>query len=178
MLPEVRSGDINKKYTGNNTYMSNKFLEKIVINAGIGRLSQVPHFKDKVLPEIMNELALIAGQRGAVRRAKISISNFKIREGDAVGIQITLRGKKMNDFFIKLNNIIFPRVKDFRGIDTGCVDKMGNLNVGFRDQYVFPEIDADRSTTSFGFQITIVPIVKNRDKAIDFYRSSNVPLKS
>jgi large subunit ribosomal protein L5 len=157
--------------------MENKFLEKIVVNVGTGRLSQTPHFKDKVLPEIINELAAITGQHGAVRQAKKSISNFKTRAGDPIGIQITLRGKRMEAFFQKLIHVIFPRVKDFRGIDEKSVDEMGNLNVGFRDQYVFPEIDMDRSSIGFGMQITIVPTVKNRVSAIEFYRSSKVPLK-
>jgi large subunit ribosomal protein L5 len=158
--------------------MKKKFLEKIVINVGIGRLSQKPQFKDKVLPEVMEQLAKIAGQRGAVRRSKKSISNFKTRAGDPVGIQITLRGKKMEDFFEKLIHIAFPRVKDFRGIDEKSIDEMGNLNIGFREQYVFPEINIDRSNVSFGMQVTVVPLDKHRVRAIDFYKSSHVPLKS
>ncbi len=157
--------------------MEKKFLEKIVVNVGAGRLSQMPHFKDKVLPDIMKELALITGQHGAVRQAKKSISNFKTRAGDPIGIQITLRGHRMDSFFQKLIHVIFPRVKDFRGIDQKSVDSMGNLNVGFRDQYVFPEIDMDNSSVSFGMQITVVPTVKNRENAMEFYRSSKLPLK-
>ena len=158
--------------------MKKKFLEKIVINVGIGRLSQKPQLKDKVLPEVMEQLATIAGQRGAVRRSKKSISNFKTRAGDPVGIQITLRGKKMEDFFEKLIHIAFPRVKDFRGIDEKSIDEMGNLNIGFREQYVFPEINIDRSNVSFGMQVTVVPLDKHRVRAIDFYKSSHVPLKN
>lgn len=158
--------------------MKKKFLEKIVINVGIGRLSQKPHFKDKLLPEVMEQLATLSGQRGAIRQSKKSISNFKTRAGDPVGIQITLRGKKMEDFFEKLIHIVFPRVKDFRGIDEKSIDGMGNLNIGFREQYVFPEIDIDRSNVSFGIQVTVVPIDKDRARAIDFYKSFHVPLKS
>ncbi len=154
-----------------------KFLEKIVINVGTGKILQRPHFKEKILPEILQNLAEITGQHGAVRQAKKSISNFKTRTGDPVGIQVTLRGKRMESFFGKLINVVFPRVKDFRGIDLKSVDAMGNLNVGFREQYVFPEINMDHSNVNFGLQVTVVPIIKDRDKAIDFYRSSHVPLK-
>lgn len=154
-----------------------KFLEKIVINVGTGKILQSPHFKDKILPEILENLAEITGQRGAVRQAKKSISNFKTRAGDPVGIQVTLRGKRMESFFQKMIHVVFPRVKDFRGIDPKSVDTMGNLNVGFKEQYVFPEINPDHSNVNFGLQVTVVPIVKDRKRAIDFYRSSRVPLK-
>lgn len=167
--------DSLKEYT---RMKKEKFLEKIVISVGIGKLAQRAHFKDKILPEIMGNIAEITGQRGAVRQAKKSISNFKTRAGDPVGIQVTLRGKRMENFFQKLIHVVFPRVKDFRGINPKSIDEMGNLNVGFREQYVFPEINIDRSNISFGLQVTIVPIDKERKSAIDFYTSSKVPLKN
>lgn len=154
-----------------------KHIEKIVVNIGIGKLTQRAQFKDKVLPEVIKELSVITGQKPAPRQAKKPIANFKTRTGDTIGLQVTLRGTRMEDFFKKLIHIALPRVKDFRGISIDNIDEHGNLNVGFREQYVFPEIDIDHSIVNFGLQVTIVPKIKNRVKAIDFYKSSGVPLK-
>ncbi len=154
-----------------------RFLEKIVVNAGVGRLRNQPNFDEKILPEIIKELGFITGQKPAERKAKKSIAGFKIREGEIVGLQTTLRRSRMDDFLKRLIAIIFPRVKDFRGINLKNIDSNGNLNVGFRDQYVFPEVNVEKSKTAFGVQITFVPKIKNREKAVDFYRSSGVPLK-
>ncbi len=155
-----------------------KPIEKIVVNVGIGRQSTQPHFKDKLLPEIMSEVATITGQKPAPRAARKAVAAFKTREGDIIGLQVTLRGKRMNDFFARLVSIVIPRVKDFRGIDLKNVDHGGNLNFGFKEQYSFPEIQIEQSKVNFGVQVTIVLKEKNRDKAIDLYRSLGVPLKS
>lgn len=152
-------------------------LEKIVVNVGVGKMRSNAHFEDKILPEIMNELALITGQKPATRKAKKAVSNFKTRVGDIIGIQITLRGGKKKDFFKRLNSIVFPRVKDFRGIDVKCVDKNGNLNIGFKEQYVFPEVVIEKSNVNFGLQVTCVPKIQKRESAIGFYKSEGVPLK-
>lgn len=153
------------------------FLEKIVISIGVGKMRGAAHFEDKILPEIEKELALLTGQKPARRKARKAISNFKTRIGDVVGLQVTLRGKKMEDFFTRMNTIVFPRVKDFRGVDVKNIDANGNLNVGFKEQYVFPEIIIEQSNVSFGLQVTCVPRLQKRDAAIDFYRSVGVPLK-
>ena len=134
-------------------------------------------FKDKVLPEIMKELALMVGQKPVPAPAKKSIAGFKTRVGDIIGLKITLRKKKMENFFSKLIHIVLPRVKDFRGLDPSIVDAGGNLNIGLRDHLVFPEIDQNTSKVNFGLQITAVPKVKNREKMLDFYRKIGVPLK-
>lgn len=152
-------------------------LEKIVVNVGAGRLSQHSQFKDKIMPELMKELSIITGQKPAPRKAKKAISNFKTRTGDIIGFKVTLRGKRMHDFFTRLIALVFPRVKDFRGIDVKNVDTNGNLNVGFREQFVFPEINIEKSSVNFGVQITFVPKIKERENAIAMYRSSGVPLK-
>ncbi len=152
-------------------------LEKIVLSAGLGKLRNQPSFEDKVLPAIEEELAVITGQKPARRQAKKSIAGFKTRTGDIIGLQVTLRGKMMNDFLKRLINLVIPRVKDFRGIDLKNVDERGNLNVGFREQFVFPEISAEKSRINFGIQVTLVVSTKNREEAIDFYRSVGVPLK-
>lgn len=152
-------------------------IEKIVVGSGVGKLSQNPNFTDKILPEIKKEISLITGQIPSERKAKKSIAGFKSREGDVVGLQVTLRGKYMVDFFNRLVHIVLPRLRDFRGIDLGKVDHSGSLNIGFRDRQSFSEIDLDNSNVEFGLQVTIVPFEKDRDNAIDFYRSFGVPLK-
>lgn len=153
-------------------------LEKIVVNVGVGRLSQQSNFQEKILPEITKELALITGQKPSPRGAKKSIAGFKTRTGDIVGLKVTLRGKRMNDFLKRLIEISMPRVKDFRGINLKNVDRSGNLNIGFKEQYIFPEIKAETSKVHFGLQVTLVPTLKDREKAIDFYRRLGVPLKN
>jgi large subunit ribosomal protein L5 len=152
-------------------------IEKVVVNVGLGKLHQTASFEEKVLPLIEEELALITGQKASRRSAKKSVAAFKTREGDVIGLQVTLRGRRMEDFFKRLTNLVLPRVKDFRGLDVKNVDENGNLNIGFREQFVFPEISPEKSKVNFGIQVTMVSLEKNRDKAIDFYRSAGVPLK-
>ena len=156
----------------------NSFLEKIVVNVGVGRLRQQANFDDRILPDIIKEVAAITGQKPANRAARKSIAGFKVRENEIVGLQVTLRGSRMENFLKLTVAAAFPRVKDFRGVEVSQVDENGNLNVGFKDQYVFPEINPEKSRVPFGFQVTLVPRVKNREAAIDFYRSFGVPLKS
>ncbi|MFA6365096.1 MAG: 50S ribosomal protein L5 [Candidatus Paceibacterota bacterium] len=151
-------------------------LLKIVVNAGVGKLRSMQQFDDKVLPEIQKEIAIITGQKPAERKAKKSIATFKVREGEVVGLQVTLRKQRMHDFFTKVVNIVLPRVKDFRGLVLSNVDHDGNLNFGFRDQLVFPEINPEKSKVAFGIQVTVVPKIRDREKAIALYRSLGVPL--
>jgi len=153
------------------------FVEKIVINIGVGKMSGQQSFKDKVLPEVLKEVTSITGQKPVTIGARKSIAGFKIREGDIVGIKVTLRKKRMEDFLKKMICVVLPRVKDFRGLEESTVDQAGNLNIGLRDQYVFPEINQNDSKVQFGAQITIVAKTKKRDKMIDFWRGIGVPLK-
>ena len=155
-----------------------KDFEKIVINIGLGKLRIQSQFEDKILPEVVKEIGLITGQKPALRRAKKSIAGFKTRTGDIIGLQTTLRGKRMVFFFLKVINVVLPRVKDFRGIDSKNVDENGNLNVGLKEQYVFPEINIEKSKVNFGLQITVVPRIKKRVAAFDLYKDIGLPLKS
>jgi large subunit ribosomal protein L5 len=140
-------------------------------------LSKNSQFKNKFYPAVVEELSLITGQKPSVCKAKKSIAGFGLREGDIIGLKVSLREKRMIDFFVKLVSIAMPRLRDFKGIDLKNVDGSGNLNIGFRDQSVFPEIDMDKSNVDFGFQINIVPFEKDREKAIEIYRELGVPLK-
>lgn len=154
-------------------------LEKAVVNIGVGRLRQSTgaQFEEKILPEIMKELGLITGQKPAPRPAKLSIAGFKIRQGDIVGVKVTLRGRRLNDFSNRIINVVLPRVRDFKGLDQKAIDRNGNLSVGFKEQYVFPEISPDKSKISFGFEVTFVPRAKNREDAIMLYKSLGFRLK-
>ena len=152
-------------------------FNKIVVNISLGRLRSNSQFEEKLLPEVMKEAAILTGQKPAVRKAKKSIAGFKTRTGDIIGLQTTLRGKKMFDFFERVINIALPRVKDFRGLEIKSVDGSGNLNIGFKEQFVFPEVNMEQSKVNFGLQVTIVPNTRNRDKAIVLYKSLAMPFK-
>ncbi|KKR88867.1 MAG: 50S ribosomal protein L5 [Candidatus Wolfebacteria bacterium GW2011_GWA2_42_10] len=152
-------------------------LEKIVVNIGIGRLSQQPNFEEKLLPEIIKDLTSITGQKPAPTPAKKSIAGFKIRKGQIVGLKITLRRRRMRDFLEKLINIVFPRVKDFRGIDLKSVDEKGNLTVGFKEHVVFPEINIETSKVDFGLEINIVSNAGTKEEAIELYKLLGIPFK-
>ena len=150
---------------------------KIVINTGVGRMSQQPNFQDKILPELIKELSLITGQKPKSTAAKKSIAGFKIRQGQIVGLAAVLRRGRMYDFLDRMIKIVLPRLKDFRGIDLKNIDKKGNLSIGLREHLVFPEINQETSKFYFGLEITIVSNAKKRDEAIELYRLMGIPLK-
>lgn len=152
-------------------------LKKIVINVSAGRLSQQAGFEDKILPEIIKNLAIIFGQKPITTVAKKSIAGFKTREGQIVGLKITLRRRRMYDFLERLARIVLPRVKDFKGIELKNIDQSGNLNIGIREQAVFPEIISETLKVDFGLEISIVSNAKSRDEAIELYRQLGLPLK-
>jgi large subunit ribosomal protein L5 len=132
-------------------------LVKIVINVGLGDGAQ----NAKILDSGVNELAEITGQKPVITRAKKSIAGFKIREGMPIGAMVTLRGDRMYDFMAKLNGIVLPRIRDFRGLNEKAFDGRGNYNVGLRDQLVFPEIDYDQVDRTRGMNVTIVTSASN-----------------
>lgn len=152
-------------------------LVKIVVNSGLGRMSQQPNFSDRLLPESIKEFSLVVGRKPKTNPAKKSIAGFKMRQGQVVGISATLRRKMMYDFLEKMIRIVFPRVRDFRGVDLKNIDRNGNLSIGFRDHLVFPEVAPENSKADFGIEITIVTNAKNRDEAIALYRALGIPLK-
>ncbi len=153
------------------------FLEKIVVNAGIGRMSQQPHFEEKALIQVSKDIAAITGQKPETRGARKSIAGFKIREGQIVGLRVTLRRERMVDFFERLIRIVLPRVRDFGGLDIRTVDKNGNLHIGIKEQFVFPEINPEHSPLLFSLGITLVPRGRNREEALRSYHKFGVPLK-
>ena len=153
------------------------FLEKVVVDAGVGRLSQQPNFEEKALPQIVRDIASITGQKPQVRRAKKSIAGFKIREGQIVGLRATLRRAKMVDFFERLITIVLPRVRDFNGLELSAIDKGGTLNVGIREQLVFPEITPESSPVAFSLGVSVVPKIRDRKTAEEEWKKLGVPMK-
>jgi large subunit ribosomal protein L5 len=152
-------------------------IEKIVVNAGVGRLSQQGNFTEKILPQVIRDLGLLAGQKPQFRSAKKSIAGFKIREGQVVGLRVTLRGRRAVDFFERFLRIVLPRVRDFSGISRRAVDAHGILNVGLKEQLVFPEINPEDSPVIFPLGVNIVPRTKNRAAAMGFYEELGVPFQ-
>ena len=127
-------------------------LEKIVVNMGVGRATQQP----SLLEGAVRDLETITGQKALVTRAKKSIAGFKLREGNAIGAKVTLRGDRMWEFLDRLIALAIPRVRDFRGLPPNAFDGRGNYTFGVSEQLIFPEIDYDRIDTTRGMDITIV----------------------
>lgn len=147
-------------------------LVKLVISTGTGSI------KDKKKVELIaDRLAKITGQKPAPRSSKKSIASFKVRQGDVVGYQVTLRGNRMNDFIDKLVHIALPRTKDFRGITKTAVDQMGNYTLGIKEHTIFPETSDEDLKDVFGFAITVVVTSKKKDETIAFLEYLGFPFK-
>lgn len=149
-------------------------IEKVVINAGVGRALQ----DAKALDRVIEELARITGQRPKRNRAKKSIAGFKIREGMDIGASVTLRGEKMYEFIDRLVNVSLPRVRDFRGISSSAFDKKGNYSLGIKEHTVFPEISVDEVGSAFSFQINIITTAKTDEEAKSLLKNLGFPFKN
>lgn len=161
-----------KEKLGLKNIMQAPKIVKVVINSGVGSL------KDKKKIEIVEDrLAKITGQKPIKRGAKKSIATFKSREGDIVGVQITLRGQKMWSFLDRLLNIALPRTKDFRGISPEAVDEMGNYTLSIKEHSVFPETADEDLRDIFGFSATIVTNLKDKSSALEFFKALNFPFR-
>ena len=155
-------------------------IEKVVINTGFGRLvsGKTSEEQKKIQDTILGDLSLISGQKPILKRAKKSISGFKIREGQVIGASVTLRGKKMFDFLERLIHIALPRLRDFQGIERSVFDKKGNLTIGIREQIAFPEILPEKAKNIFGLEITVVTTAKKREEGIELLRLLGFPIKA
>jgi len=168
---EVRKG-FAEKYGARNV-MAVPRISKVVINCGIGKFIKEKDANEEIFQGIKD----ITGQKPVFAKAKKSISGFKIREGQEVGVTVTLRGEKMWSFLDRLVQVALPRIRDFRGIDTKNFDAAGNLNFAVREQIIFPEISAENVKHIFGFQITIANSAKNKQEGIELFRLLGFPLK-
>lgn len=146
---------------------------KIVLNMGLGSASQ----NGKIIEEAVEELSLIAGQKAVVTRAKKAIASFKLREGMPIGCRVTLRGRRMWDFYTKLVSFALPRVKDFRGISPKGFDGAGNFTMGIKEHIIFPEIVSDRVDHSKGMNISIVTTAKTDQEAFRLLSNLNMPFR-
>lgn len=149
-------------------------VEKIIINMGVGEAVGNP----KSLDAAVSDLALIAGQKPVITRARKSISSFKIREGMPIGTKVTLRGERMYEFLDKLINIALPRVRDFRGISPKSFDGRGNYSLGVKEQLIFPEIDYDKVDKIRGMDIIIVTTAKSDEEARELLRLMGMPFSA
>ena len=148
-------------------------LKKIMVNA-----SSRDFLTDKKnLERAAEDLGTIAGQKAKIAKAKISIATFKLREGDKIGLTITLRGKRMYDFYEKLVKIVFPRVRDFNGVSSKMFDGCGNLSIGFAENTVFPEIDPGKVEKIRSLQVTIVTNAKDDNQAKVLLTAMGMPFK-
>ncbi len=161
-----------KKF-GYTTPMQAPRFEKIVINIGVGDATQ----NAKALEDSVNELATITGQHPVVTKAKKSIATFKLREGQAIGCKVTLRGTRMYEFYDKLVSIALPRVRDFRGVSKNAFDGHGNYTLGVKEQLIFPEIDYDKISKIRGMDIVIVTTSKTDEECLELLTLMGMPFR-
>ena len=146
-------------------------LEKIVINMGVGgAVAQA-----SLLENAVKDLTLIAGQKPQITRARKSIASFKLREGNAIGAKVTLRGDRMWEFLDRLITLAIPRIRDFRGLSPKSFDGRGNYTLGLRDQLIFPEIDYSKADKARGMNITIVTSAQSDDEAYELLKILGMP---
>ena len=148
-------------------------IDKIVVNIGVGDATQ----DAKRLEEAVAELAQITGQKPVITKAKKSIASFKLREGQAIGCKVTLRGIRMWDFLDKLVSIALPRVRDFRGVSKNAFDGRGNYTLGVKEQLIFPEIDYDKVTKVRGMDVVIVTTAKTDKEAFTLLELIGMPFQ-
>ena len=147
-------------------------IEKVVVSIGTGRV------QDKQKEALIRDrLALITGQKPSARPAKQSIASFKLREGEIIGYQVTMRGPRMQHFVEKLISIALPQTRDFRGVRTTSIDEMGNVTLGIKEHTIFPECADEEIKDVFSLAITIVTTAKNKKEAEAFLRHIGLPLK-
>jgi len=147
-------------------------VTKVVVSSGVGSI------KDKKKIELIaGRLARITGQKPSPRSTTKSIANFKTRVGDLAGYQVTLRGARAESFLQKLIHVVFPRVKDFRGLKATAIDEMGNITIGFKEHTVFPETSDEDAKDLFGLAVTIATTAKNKKEAESFLRHMGLPLR-
>ena len=162
----------SKKVPGYKNPMQMPKILKVVISTGVGS------FKDKSKFKVVEDrLARITGQKAAPRGAKISIATFKSRQGDIIGYQVTLRGKRMFDFLDRLVHIALPRTKDFRGISPDAADEMGNYTLGIKEHTIFPETADEELKDVFGLAITVVTTAKSKSEVLTLLTHLGFPFR-
>ena len=164
---------LQKKFEYKNIMQVPK-LDKVVINMGVGEAKE----NSKVLDTAISDLEIITGQKAVVTRAKKSVANFKLREGQPIGCKVTLRGEKMYEFLDRLVNLALPRVRDFRGVSAESFDGRGNYALGIKEQIIFPEIEYDKIDKVRGMDVIITTTAKTDEEARELLRMFNMPFKN
>jgi len=162
-----------KQKLGRTNELSLPRLQKIVVNMGVGKTLQ-----DKNrLEQSAEQLAQITGQKPQITKAKKAVSGFRLREGNAIGARVTLRGRRMYEFLDRLISIALPRIRDFRGVNPKSFDGHGNYSLGLTEQQVFPEIDPDKVNFAQGMDVTFVTSTKSDDEARELLRGFGMPFR-
>lgn len=172
-----KEGEAFAKMKGDFHYknaMATPKLQKIVINVGTGTAIKKDKNKNDAITQ---RLAKITGQKPTPKGAKKSIASFKVRQGDPIGIVVTLRGKRMYAFLDKLINVALPRTKDFRGINRTSVDSIGNITIGIKEHTIFPETADEDIRDVFGMSITVVSTAKDKKEGMAFFTLLGIPFK-
>ena len=149
-------------------------ITKVTINAGVGRMTKDKQYIDDVVKGVTR----LAGQKAVITRARKSISAFKVKAGDPVGVMVTLRGARMWDFLDKLVNVTLPRVRDFRGLNQTAVDQRGNLTLGFKEQTAWPEIKLDQVENTYGLELSVATTADNQAAGLALFRALGFPFKT
>lgn len=180
----MRTRNIKNKYTQEAIpRMKEKFgykndlavpkIVKVVVNTGFN-----PTVKDeKIREEITHDLSLITGQKPAPCQAKKAEAGFKIRKGMIIGLVVALRGQRMYDFLDRLINIALPRSRDFHGLPERNIDQAGNLNIGIKEQIIFPEISAESTKNIFGLEVAVVTTAKNHQQGVELFKLLGFPIR-
>ena len=166
---QIKDGMVKK--FGYKNVMEIPKLDKIVLNMGVGEAKE----NAKLLEAACKDLETITGQKPVITRAKNSVANFKIREGQAIGCKVTLRGEKMYEFADRLINLALPRVRDFRGVNPNAFDGRGNYALGIKEQIIFPEIEFDKVDKVRGMDVIFVTTAKTDEEARELLRLFNMP---
>ncbi len=161
-----------KKF-GYKSVMQTPKLDKIVVNVGCGEAKE----NAKIIDNVMEELAAITGQKPVVCKSKKSVANFKLREGQAIGVKVTLRGDIMYEFLDRLFNVALPRVRDFRGINPNSFDGRGNYSFGLKEQLIFPEIEYDKIDAVRGMDINFITTAKTDEEARELLTLMGAPFE-
>lgn len=167
VIPELQ------KRLGIKNPMAAPRITKVTVNVGVGTYTK----QNKDYSNVVESIIKITGQKPILTKAKKAISNFKTKKGEVVGVVVTLRGKRMYDFLNKLINIVFPRVRDFRGISKKAFDGKGNYNIGFKEHVVFPEISPDEVTRPYGMEISLATNAKTDENGFELLKAMGFPFK-
>ena len=169
IVPEMRT------QFGYDNVMQVPRVEKIVVNMGVGDGQSDP----RMMENAVNELTNITGQKASMRKAKKSISNFKLREGSNIGCMVTLRGQRMYEFMDRLFNVAVPRIRDFRGMSPKGFDQFGNYTLGLREQTIFPEVNVDAVTRVRGMNVTfVVKNARNVEESRELLKKFGMPFRT